>query len=88
MNNLFLRKKLYNLRMKDGDSVTKHMNAFNIVVSQFFSIDIKISHEDKCIILFCSLQNSWDGLVGAIGSNTNTLNFDEIVSILWSEEMR
>eukprot|EP00253_Pinus_taeda_P033579 PITA_33579 len=26
-NNLFLRKKVYNLRMKDGDSVTEHLNA-------------------------------------------------------------
>ena len=33
VNKLFLCKKLYNLRMKDGDSVTEHMNAFNTVVS-------------------------------------------------------
>jgi len=33
VNKLFLWKKLYNLRMKDGDSVTKHLNAFNTVVS-------------------------------------------------------
>jgi len=29
VNKLFLRKNLYNLRMKDGDSVTEHLNAFN-----------------------------------------------------------
>eukprot|EP00253_Pinus_taeda_P022210 PITA_22210 len=29
VNKLFLWKKLYNLRMKDGDSVVEHMNAFN-----------------------------------------------------------
>ena len=33
VNKLFLRKKLYNLRMKDGESVTEHLNAFNTVVS-------------------------------------------------------
>jgi hypothetical protein len=33
VNKLFLRKKLYNLRMRDGDSVKKHLNAFNNVVS-------------------------------------------------------
>ena len=33
VNKLFLRKKLYNLRMKDGDSVTEHLNALNTVVS-------------------------------------------------------
>ena len=47
VNKLFLQKKLYNLRMKDGDSVTEHLNAFNTVVSQLLSVDIKISDEDK-----------------------------------------
>ena len=47
VNKLFLRKKLYNLRMRDGDSVAEHLNAFNIVVSQSVSIVIKIKDEDK-----------------------------------------
>jgi len=33
VNKLFLRKTLYNLRMKDGDSVIEYLNTFNIVVS-------------------------------------------------------
>jgi hypothetical protein len=74
--------------MKDGDSVTKHLNAFNIVVSQLLSIDINIFDEDKCINLLCSLPNLWDSLVVAIGSNTTTLSFDDVVSSLLSEEMR
>ena len=82
VNKLFLRKKLYNLRMKDGDSVTEHLNAFNTMVSQLSSIDIKISDEDKCISLLCSLPDSWDSLVIAIGSNAIALKFDEIVSSL------
>ena len=44
VNKLFLRKKLYNLRMRDGDSA-EHLNAFNTVVSQLVSIEIKISNE-------------------------------------------
>ena len=49
---------MYNLRMKDGDSVTEHLNAFNTVVSQLSSVDIKISDEDKCINLLCYLPDS------------------------------
>ena len=37
VNKLFLWKKLYNLRMKYGDLVTEHLNAFNTMVSQFIS---------------------------------------------------
>jgi hypothetical protein len=88
LNKLFLRKKLYNLRMRDGDSVVDHLNAFNTVVSQLVSIEIKILDEDRCINLFFSLPYSWDSLVVAIGSNTTTLKFDEVVSSLLSEEMR
>lgn len=68
VNKLFLRKKLYNLRMKDGDSMIEHLNAFNIVVSQLLYVDIKILDEDKCISLFFSLPDSWDSLVVVIGS--------------------
>jgi hypothetical protein len=88
VNKLFLRKKLYNLRMRDGDSVAEHLNAFNTVVSQLVSVDIKILDEDKCISLLCSLPDLWDSLIMAIGSNTTSLKFEEVVSSLLSEEMR
>ena len=82
VNKLFLQKKLYNMRMKDGDSVTKHLNTFDIVVSQLLSVDIKFLDEDKCINFLCSLQDSWDSLVIAIRRNATSLQFDEIVSSL------
>jgi hypothetical protein len=88
VNKIFLRNKLYNLRMRDGDLVEEHLNAFNTVVSQLVSVEIKILDEDKCISLLCSLPDSWDSLVVAIGSNTNFLKFDEVVSSLFLEEMR
>jgi hypothetical protein len=88
VNKLFLIKKLYNLRMRDGDSVAEHLNAFNTVVSHLVSVEIKISYEDKCINLLCSLIDSWDSLVVAIDNNTTSLKFDEVVSSFLSEEMR
>jgi len=36
----------------------------------------------------CSLPDSWDNLVIAIGSNATALHFDEIVSALLMDEMR
>ena len=68
--------------------MTEHLNEFNIVISQLASIDIKISDEDKCISLLCSLPDSWDSLVIVIGSNVTALQFDEIVSSLLTKEMR
>jgi hypothetical protein len=80
VNKLFPCKKLYNLRMRDGDSVIEHMNAFNTMVTQLLSIEIKISYEDKCVNLLCSLPDLWDSLIVAIGSNKTTLGFDDVVS--------
>jgi hypothetical protein len=88
VNKLFLRKKFYNLRMIDGDSVAEHLNALNTVVSQLVCVEIKISDEDKCINLLCSLPDSWDSVVVAIGSNTTSLKFDEVISSLLLEEKR
>jgi hypothetical protein len=89
VNKLFLRKKLYHLRMEDGDSVTEHLNAFNTLVSQLGSVNITIAEEDKCITLLCSLLDSWDNLVVAIGSTTqSTLKYEDVVASLLSEEMR
>jgi hypothetical protein len=79
---------MYIPRMRDGDSVVEHLNAFNTMVIQLVSVEIKISDEDKCISLLCYLPDSWDSLVVAIGSNTNALNFDDLVSSLLLEEMR
>jgi hypothetical protein len=88
VNKLFLRKKFYKLQMRDGDSMEENLNAFNTVVSQLVSIQIKILDEDKCINLLFSLLDSWDSLIVAININTTTLKFDEVVSSLLSEEMR
>jgi hypothetical protein len=81
---MFLRKKLYNLRMKDGDSVTEHLNAYNIVISHLLFVDIKIPYEDKCISLLLCLPDSWDSLIVAIGNNISTLSFDDVFSSLLS----
>ena len=85
VNKLFLRKKLYHPRTKDGDSVTNHLNVFNTLISQLIFVDINMEEEDKCITLLCSLLESWDNLVVEIGSSTkSTLKFEDIVASLLS----
>jgi hypothetical protein len=82
VNKLFLRKKLYLLRMSDGSSVTEHLNDFNTVLSQLSSMDIKIIDEEKCINILCSFPDSWDILVMDIGSNTTTLALEDMWLLL------
>ena len=79
-NKQFLRKKLYHLRMEDGYFVTEHLNSFNTFVSQLGYVNNMIAKEDMCITLLCSLLDSWDKLVVAIGSTTqSTLKYEDVV---------
>ena len=89
MNKLFLQKKLYIPRMSDGNMITKKLNAFNTIINQEFSVDIKlIIEEEKCISLLFSLLDSWESLVVAIGRNNTTLKLNDVVVALLLEEMR
>jgi hypothetical protein len=74
--------------MEDGDSMIEHLNSFNTLVSQLGSVNIMIAEEDKCITFLCSLPDSWDNLVVAIGSTTqSTLKYEDVVASLLSKEM-
>jgi hypothetical protein len=85
VNKVFLRNKLYLLRMSDGISITQHPNAFNTVIIQLFFVDIKITKEEKCIIMLFSLLESSDSLIVAIGGNSTTLVIENIVAYLFLE---
>ena len=68
VNKLFLQKKLFHLRMDENDTVTENLNVYNTLVSKITFVGIKMDEEDKCITLLCSLSDSWDNLIVAIGS--------------------
>jgi hypothetical protein len=88
VNKLFLQKKLYLLRMSDESLITKHLNAFNTLISQLLFMDIKNTEEEKCISLLCYFLDSRDSLVMATGSNSTTLMLEYVVGSLLLEEMR
>ncbi len=76
--------------MKDGDSVTEHLNAFNTVVSQLLSVDIKISssededNDDKKVTaisgddISSSTENFREKSI--IGGFSEEINFQEYFS--------
>lgn len=57
-NKLFLMKKLYNLKMKEGASVAEHLNAFNIITNQLASVKIILDDEIRAIFLMCFMPDS------------------------------
>jgi hypothetical protein len=63
MNKLFMKTRLYNLRMQEGSDLQQHVNVFDNIITKLVKLGVKIDDEDKGIILLCSLSGSNDYLV-------------------------
>jgi len=89
-NKVFLMKKLYNLKMKEGASVTKHLNAFNIITNQLAFVKIILDNEIRAILLMSSMPESWENLIVAMSTSTTTrtLKFDDASGSLMNEALR
>eukprot|EP00253_Pinus_taeda_P003676 PITA_03676 len=75
--------------MKERTSIADHLNAFNTILVQLQSIEVKIQSEDKAITLLCSLPESWDHFVTSISlSSSENIEFDDVVASLLSKEKR
>jgi len=50
---VFLMKKLYNIKMKEGSSVFEHLNKFKIITSHLASVKIILDYEIIAILFMC-----------------------------------
>ncbi|MCO5563006.1 hypothetical protein L7F22_016642 [Adiantum nelumboides] len=88
-NKVFLMKKLMRLSMKEGSSVSSHLNEFNAFYSQLTSKGLNFDDEMKAIFLLCSLPASWDTFNTAISNSTHggKFAFGDVTSALLTEEI-
>ena len=85
-NRILLKRQLYSLRMKEGTTITDHLNVFNTLLVQLESIEVKFESEDKAITSICSLPESWDHFVTSISlSISETLEFYDVFGAFLSE---
>lgn len=89
-NKIFLKRKLYTLRMMESTSMTEHLNILNTLFSQLTSLGYKVNQEERAEILLQSLPDSYDQLVINLTNNilTDYLVFDEIAAAVIQEENR
>jgi hypothetical protein len=86
---IFLKRQLYNLRMKEGTKIVHHLNFFNTLIRQLTNMEVKFEDEDKAVTLLCSFPESWDHLVTTVWFNTtNVIDYDTIVGAFLFEEIR
>jgi hypothetical protein len=65
-NKVYLMKRLFNMKMSEGGSVSDHLNDFNMVTNQLSSIKLDFDDEVRALLILCSLPESWNGLVMAV----------------------
>ena len=65
-NNLFMKKQLYSLRMKERTPILQHLNAFNRILSDLLALEVKLEEEDKTLLLLFYFPSSYDHLATTI----------------------
>ena len=84
-NQIYFKRQLYNLRMKEGTKIVDNLNIFNTLMCQLTSMGVKIKDEDKAATLLCSLLEFWEHLISF--STIYTLGFDYVFGDLLFEEV-
>ena len=87
-NKLVLKKQLYSLRMQEGEDVAGHIQRFDRMSMDLLNIGVDLEEEDKSLLLLCSLPGSFDPLVTTLLYGKETLVYEEIISVLRSNEQR
>ena len=79
-NKVYLMRRLFNLKMTEGASVTDHINEFNVITTQLSSVEITFEDEVKALILLSSLPESWSATVTAVSSSSGSakLKLDDV----------
>ncbi|KAE8713996.1 hypothetical protein F3Y22_tig00110202pilonHSYRG00134 [Hibiscus syriacus] len=88
-NKIFLKRKLYTLRMSESTSVTDHLNTLNTLFSQLTSLSCKIVEQERAELLLQSLPDSYDQLIiNLTNNNVTSLVFDDVAVVVLQEENR
>ena len=64
-NKLELHRKIYSLRLKEGESVQGHIRKMTEIFSALAEVDAPLSEEDMVVYLLASLLESFGVLVTA-----------------------
>ena len=87
-NKLALRRKLYNTRLENGDSVQSHIKRMTEIFSELAIIGDPVKEEDQTIAILASLPSSYNILVTALEAHETVPNLEVVIERLHHEEMK
>jgi hypothetical protein len=86
---IYLIQCLYNLRIKESDSIMAHLNDYEGVISQLSVQGKTIDDELKALLLMSSLPPSWETFVTTVCNvSTTAVKYSETMSSILSEDAR
>ncbi|KAH9651790.1 hypothetical protein KPL70_026888 [Citrus sinensis] len=89
-NKIFLKRKLYTLRMAKSTMVTDHINTLKTLFSQLITLGHNIEENERAELLLQSLPDSHDQLIINLTNNNpvKSLVFDNVAASALNEESR
>jgi hypothetical protein len=75
---IYLIRRLYNLRMKESNSITAHLNEYEGIISQLSAQGMTIDDELKALLLMSGLAPSWETFITTVRNACH----DEIHSVM------
>ncbi|KAH9647728.1 hypothetical protein KPL70_025300 [Citrus sinensis] len=89
-NKIFLKRKLYTLRMTKSTLVTDHINTLKTLFSQLTTLGHNIEENERAELLLQSLPDSYDQLIINLTNNNpvDSLVFDDVAASVLNEESR
>ena len=87
-NRLYIKKRMFTLKMTEGSSLDKHIDEFNQVCDTLATIDEALDDEGKALLLVSSLPGSYKNFVDALMYGRQTLSLDEVKSALNTRELQ
>jgi hypothetical protein len=85
---LYLKQKLFGLKMQEGSDLGEHINVFNQLIADLVKVDVKIDDEDRAVILLCSLLRSYEHLVTTLTYGKEDIKVEDIVAALLTHDQR
>src|SRR3954462_4389371 len=87
-NRLYLKKRLYNLRIVEGTPLKQYLDVFNSIIMDLGNIDIKVESKDQALIVLSSLPASYESFVDTLLYGKDTISLDDFSSTLKSKELK
>lgn len=87
-NKLELRRKLYSLRLKEGEPVQKHIKIMTEIFDSLSVIGDPVQEEDRVVHLLASLPESFNMLVTALEANPDIPSIEVVTERLLHEERK